>query len=145
MKRPKPISRRSCSKSALRARSSICTTRSRTSSPQGRRSSEIADKLKLNYEVVDQVDREGRKPDGSTVTLPAQKELLNAVFATDTGVENDPIDAKDEGVIWYEVLGVVPEQLKPFDQVKDEVAKDWRADEVRSQGRRNMRKTWSPA
>ena len=81
---------------------------------------------------IDQIDREGRKPDGSAVTLPAQKDLLNAVFATDTGVENDPIDAKDEGVIWYEVLGVVPEQLKPFDQVKDEVAKDWRADEVRT-------------
>ena len=94
--------------------------------------SEIAGTLKLNYELVDQVDRDGRKPDGSTVTLPAQKELLNAVFATDTGVENDPIDAKDEGVVWYEVLGVVPEQLKPFDQVKDEVAKDWRTDEVRT-------------
>lgn len=94
--------------------------------------SEIAGKLKLSYQTIDQVDRQGRKPDGSTVTLPAQKEVLNAAFATDTGVENDPIDAKDEGVIWYEVLGVVPEQLKPFDQVKDEATKDWRTDEVRS-------------
>ena len=94
--------------------------------------SEVAGELKLGYQLIDQVDRDGRKPDGSTATLPAQKELLNAAFATDTGVENDPIDAKDEGVIWYEVLGVVPEQLKPFDQVKDEVAKDWRADEVRT-------------
>ena len=93
--------------------------------------SEIADKLKLSYQLIDQVDREGRKPDGSAVTLPAQKELLNAAFATDTGVENDPIDAKDEGVIWYEVLGVVPEQVKPFDQVKDQVATDWRAEEAR--------------
>ncbi len=93
---------------------------------------EIADKLKLNYQAVDQVDREGREPDGTTVTLPQQTELLNAVFATDAGVENDPIDAQDDGVIWYEVLGVEPEQLKPFDQVKDEVAKDWRAEEARA-------------
>lgn len=98
----------------------------------GARLSEIADKLKINYQLIDEVDREGRKPDGSTVTLPAQKDLLNAVFATDTGVENDPIDAKDEGVIWYEVLGVVPSQVKPFDRVKEEVAKDWRADEIRA-------------
>jgi peptidyl-prolyl cis-trans isomerase D len=35
-------------------------------------------------------------------------------------------------VIWYEVMGVVPEQLKPFDQVKDQVAKDWRAAEART-------------
>jgi peptidyl-prolyl cis-trans isomerase D len=94
--------------------------------------SETAGELKLDYVLVDQVDREGRKPDGSTLTLPAQKELLNAAFAADIGVENDPIDAKDEGVVWYEVLGVVPQQLKPFEQVKDEVAKGWHSEEVRS-------------
>ena len=94
--------------------------------------SEVANKLKLDYQLIEQIDREGRKPDGTAVTLPAQKEVLNAIFATDTGVENDPIDAKDEGVIWYEVLGVVPQQLKPFDQVKDKVAADWRSSEVRA-------------
>jgi peptidyl-prolyl cis-trans isomerase D len=93
---------------------------------------EVAENLKLTYLVIDQVDREGRKPDGSAVTLPAQKELLNAAFATDTGVENDPIDAKDEGVIWYEVLGVVPQQVTPFDKVKEEVAKDWKSEEIRT-------------
>ena len=98
----------------------------------GAQLAEIADKLKLIYQSIDQVDRQGKQPDGSTVTLPAQKEVLNAAFATDTGVENDPIDAKDEGVIWYEVLGITPEQLKPFDQVKDEVAKLWRTDEMRN-------------
>ncbi|MGH6736317.1 MAG: peptidyl-prolyl cis-trans isomerase [Methyloceanibacter sp.] len=94
---------------------------------------ETAAKLKLDYVLIDQVDREGRKPDGSTVTLPAQKDVLNGAFATDTGIENDPIDARDEGVIWYEVLGITPEQLKPFDQVRDEVEKDWLADEARNQ------------
>lgn len=94
---------------------------------------EAAGKLKLDYRIIDQVDREGRKPDGSTVTLPAQKDLLNGIFATDAGIENDPIDARDEGVIWYEVLGVTPEQLKPFDQVRDEVEKDWRDEETRNQ------------
>jgi len=99
----------------------------------GSKLSEIADKLKLNYVLIDQVDRQGKKQDGSTVTLPAQKDVLNAVFSTDVGVENDPIDAKDDGVIWYEVLGVIPEQLKPFDQVKDEATKDWKTEEVHTQ------------
>ena len=99
----------------------------------GSKLSEIADKLKHNYVLIDQVDRQGKKPDGSTVTLPAQKDVLNAVFSTDVGVENDPIDAKDDGVIWYEVLGVIPEQLKPFDQVKDEATKDWKTQEVHTQ------------
>ena len=99
----------------------------------GSKLSEIADKLKLNYVLIDEVDRQGKKPDGSTVTLPAQKDVLNAVFSTDVGVENDPIDAKDDGVVWYEVFGVIPEQLKPFDQVKDEATKDWKTEEERTQ------------
>jgi peptidyl-prolyl cis-trans isomerase D len=94
---------------------------------------EAANKLKLDYQIIDQVDREGRKPDGSTVTLPAQKDLLIGVFATDAGIENDPIDARDEGVVWYEVLGVTPEQLKPFDQVRAAVEKDWQTEETRNQ------------
>ncbi|HSH63071.1 MAG TPA: peptidyl-prolyl cis-trans isomerase [Methyloceanibacter sp.] len=98
----------------------------------GAQLSEIADKFKLTYQVIDQVDREGKRPDGSTVTLPAQKEVLNAAFATDAGVENDAIDAKDEGVIWYEVLGVTPEQLKPFEEVKADVEKGWRSEETRN-------------
>jgi peptidyl-prolyl cis-trans isomerase D len=94
---------------------------------------EAAGKLKLEYKVIDQVDREGRAPDGSTVTLPAQKDLLNGIFATDAGIENDPIDARDAGVIWYEVLGVTPETLKPFDQVRSDVEKDWRGEATRNQ------------
>jgi peptidyl-prolyl cis-trans isomerase D len=94
---------------------------------------EIADKLKLNYQLVDQIDRQGRTPDGSAVTLPAQKDVLNGTFATDTGIENDPIDARDEGVIWYEVLGVTPENLKPFADVRDEAETGWREEETRNQ------------
>ena len=98
----------------------------------GAKLSEVADKLKLNYQTVEAVDRKGQAPDGSAVTLPAQTELLEAAFVTDTGVENDPIEPKDAGMIWYEVLGETPEQLKPFDQVKDDVIKGWRQDEERN-------------
>ena len=94
---------------------------------------EAAAKLKLDYQVVDQVDREGRKPDGSSMQAPALKDLLNGIFATDAGIENDPIDARDEGVVWYEVLGVTPEQLQPFDQVRADVEKGWRSEATRNQ------------
>jgi peptidyl-prolyl cis-trans isomerase D len=66
------------------------------------------------------------------VDLPQKTDLLNAVFATEVGVENDPLDAKDEGLIWYEVVGITPQQLKPFDQVRDEAKKDWSLDEQRT-------------
>jgi peptidyl-prolyl cis-trans isomerase D len=93
---------------------------------------EIATKLKLDQKVIDQLDRKGQTPDGSTPELPGTEEMLNLVFTTDIGVENDPLDLKDQGMIWYEVLGVTPRKVKPFDQVKDEVAKDWQRDEDRS-------------
>jgi peptidyl-prolyl cis-trans isomerase D len=99
----------------------------------GSKLSEIADKLKLTYQAFDEVDRDGKKPDGSTISIPAQKDVLNAAFASDVGVDNDPVDAKDDGVVWFDVLGVVPSQLKPFDQVKSEVEKDWRDEETRNQ------------
>jgi peptidyl-prolyl cis-trans isomerase D len=98
----------------------------------GTQLSEVADKFKLTYQVFDQVDHQGKTPDGKVVDLPQKTDLLNAVFATEVGVENDPLDAKDEGMIWYEVLGITPQQLKPFDQVKDEVKKDWSLDEQRT-------------
>ena len=56
----------------------------------GTQLSEVADKLKLTYQVFDQVNRRGQAPDGTTLTLPEQTNLLNAAFATDVGVENDP-------------------------------------------------------
>jgi peptidyl-prolyl cis-trans isomerase D len=98
----------------------------------GTQLSEVADKFKLTYQGFDQVDRQGKTPDGKVVDLPQKTDLLNAVFATEVGVENDPLDAKDEGLIWYEVLGITPQQLKPFDQVKDEVKRDWSLDEQRT-------------
>jgi peptidyl-prolyl cis-trans isomerase D len=98
----------------------------------GTQISEVADKFKLSYQVFDQVDRQGKTPDGKVVDLPQKTDLLNAVFATEVGVENDPLDAKDEGLIWYEVVGITPQQLKPFDQVRDEAKKDWSLDEQRT-------------
>lgn len=98
----------------------------------GAKLSEVADKFKLKYQVVDQVNRSGHAPDGADVNLPGEKDLLDAAFVTDTGVENDPLEVKDVGTIWYEVLGITPQQLKPFDQVKEQVAKSWREEENRT-------------
>jgi peptidyl-prolyl cis-trans isomerase D len=98
----------------------------------GTQLSEVANKFKLTYQVFDQVDRQGKTPDGTTVDLPQKSDLLKAAFATEVGVENDPLDAKDEGLIWYEALGITPQQLKPFDQVKDKVKKDWSLDQQRT-------------
>ena len=81
---------------------------------------------------MDEVDRSGKALGGAEVALPDKDDLLAAVFQTDVGVENDPLDSKDGGYVWYDVEGVDPQKLKPFDQVKDEVTKDWRVDAERN-------------
>lgn len=98
----------------------------------GSQLAEIGAKYNIPYKVFEQLDRRGQAADGTMPDVPQKTELLNAVFATDIGVENDPIDAKDDGLVWYELLGITPEQLKPLDQVKQKVTEDWRVDEERN-------------
>jgi peptidyl-prolyl cis-trans isomerase D len=98
----------------------------------GAQLAEIGVKYNIPYKVFEQLDRRGQAPDGTTPDVPQKSELLNAVFATDVGVENDPIDAKDDGLVWYELLGVTPEQVKPLDQIKQKVSEDWRVEEERN-------------
>ena len=63
---------------------------------------EAAEKLKLPVVTFD-VDRSGRDPAGKpVVNLPHGAEVINAAFASDVGVDNDPIEA-DGGYVWYDV------------------------------------------
>ena len=41
-----------------------------------------------------------------------------------------PLDTKDHGFLWFDVAKVDPARDRPFDEVKDAVEKQWRADEV---------------
>ncbi len=64
---------------------------------------EAAQKLKLPVVTYDAIDRSGRGPDGKPIeNLPHAAEVVNAAFATDVGVDNDPLEA-DGGYIWYDV------------------------------------------
>ncbi len=98
----------------------------------GTQLSEVGTKFNIPYQLIDQIDRRGQIPDGISPPIPQKTELLNAVFATDVGVENDPIDAKDDGLVWFDVLGITPEQVKPIDQVKQKLTEDWRVEEARN-------------
>ena len=69
---------------------------------------EAAQKLKLPVVTYDAIDRSGRDPAGKPIeNLPHAAEVVNAAFATDVGVDNDPLEA-DGGYIWYDVTGITP-------------------------------------
>ena len=80
---------------------------------------QVAEKLKLPV-ITYNVDRSGRDPSGKLVEdIPHAGQVVSAAFATDVGVDNDPLDA-DGGYIWYNVVGVTPSRDRTLDEVKDQ-------------------------
>jgi peptidyl-prolyl cis-trans isomerase D len=93
---------------------------------------EAAQKAKLPIVTYGEVDRSGRDAQGKPIAnLPHAAEVINAAFASDVGVDNDPIEA-DGGYIWYDVAGITPARDRTLDEVKAQVEEHWRADEIAS-------------
>jgi peptidyl-prolyl cis-trans isomerase D len=92
---------------------------------------EAAAKLKLPVSTYE-VDRSGRDRDGkSLLNIPHGADVVKAAFASDVGVDNDPIDAEG-GYIWYDVAAIAPARERTLDEVKAEVEHRWHDDEVAS-------------
>lgn len=88
---------------------------------------EVAQKLGLNLETVDQVDRSGRDAAGAPmVEGPGHAELMAGVFSSPVGVETDPVQLpQGAGFLWYEVKSITPARERAFDEVKDQVRSRW--------------------
>ncbi len=92
---------------------------------------EAAERLDLDLKRVEAVDRSARRPDGSIVSdLPESRRLLQEVFATEAEVENPAIHVGTTGYLLYEVNEILPERDREFDEVRDEVLADWKAEEA---------------
>jgi peptidyl-prolyl cis-trans isomerase D len=91
---------------------------------------EAAKKLGVASVTIEAVDRSGRDPAGNQVTgLPQGADLISAAFASDVGVDNDPLQAGG-GYVWYEVVGITPSRERSLDEVRDQVAARWHGDQV---------------
>jgi peptidyl-prolyl cis-trans isomerase D len=90
---------------------------------------QAAEKLKLPIVTVN-VDRSGHDPDGKPVAnIPHAADIVNAGYASDVGVDNDPIDA-DGGYVWYAVTDIAKAHDRNLEEVKAQVAQRWRDDEI---------------
>jgi peptidyl-prolyl cis-trans isomerase D len=93
---------------------------------------EAAAQLKLPVVTFDAIDRSGRDPERKPViNIPHGADVVRAAFATDVGVDNDPIDAEG-GYVWYDVAAITPAHDRTLDEVKSEVEQRWRDDEIAS-------------
>ncbi len=94
---------------------------------------EVAAKLQLKYTGIASVDSRGFDDASQLVDLLAkQPATLRAIFKASVDLETDPEETSDRGYIWYEVLGVTPVRLKPFEDVKPDVETKWRETQLRT-------------
>jgi peptidyl-prolyl cis-trans isomerase D len=96
----------------------------------GKTLAEAAKSVGLDARSIDAVDAEGRNEKGAALDLPDQAELLAAAYASDVGVDDAPLQTNNRGWLWFDVLKVDPARDRAFDEVKDQVEKEWRAEAV---------------
>jgi peptidyl-prolyl cis-trans isomerase D len=117
-----------------RARNSVAALRDKMEDERGGGASviEAAQKLGLTAFTIDAVDRSGRLPNGQpAANIPRGLDVVSQAFASDVGVDNDPIQF-NSGYVWYDVLGITPSRERSLDEVKDQVEARWRSDQIAS-------------
>jgi peptidyl-prolyl cis-trans isomerase D len=94
---------------------------------------ETAKKLNLTATTIDAIDRSGRDAAGNPIpNLPQNANLVNAIFSSDIGVDNEPLQMQGGGWLWYDVTGISPSRDRTLDEVKSQVETRWRNDEIAS-------------
>src|SRR5262245_281672 len=96
----------------------------------GAQLADVAERLGLHGHTIEAIDRKGRDPDGKAVQLPPGIDILSNIFASDIGVENDPLQLPGGGYVWYDVSGITPSRERTLDEVKDRVEARWRDDQI---------------
>ncbi|HEV7329107.1 MAG TPA: SurA N-terminal domain-containing protein [Bosea sp. (in: a-proteobacteria)] len=95
---------------------------------------EIAKEFGLALRTFGPADSRLGKADGTQEpALPGGDATQQAIFRSDIGVDNEAIRLPNNGgYVWYDVSKIDPPRERSFDEVKAEVEKQWRADEVAS-------------
>ncbi|NIX77168.1 SurA N-terminal domain-containing protein [Microvirga terricola] len=91
---------------------------------------DIAKEKGLTLVQIPAADSKGLDKSGKPVDLPERDALLKAAYASDIGVDNEPVRAAKGGYVWYDVTGIEPTRAKTLDEVRDQVATLWREDEI---------------
>lgn len=95
---------------------------------------EIAKEFNLALRTFGPADASLGKADGTQETsLPGGAPTLQALFRSDVGVDNEAVRLPNNGgYVWFDVTKIDPPRERGFDEVKAEVEKQWRSDEVAS-------------
>jgi peptidyl-prolyl cis-trans isomerase D len=92
---------------------------------------EMAKKLGLTATEIDAIDRSGRDAGGNPIaSLPKNVDVVEPIFSSDIGVDNEPIQIQGGGWLWYDVTGITPSRDRTLDEVRTQVETRWRNDEI---------------
>lgn len=96
----------------------------------GARLEEAAQKLGLRTVKAEAIDRQGKDPQGQPAAeLPAAPAFLTAAFQAAEGSETRMQELGDnQGFFMLRVDKVIPPAVRPFDTIRDDVAKAWQAE-----------------
>ena len=91
---------------------------------------EAAQQVGFEVRKIDQISRQGNAPDGEPVEdIPQSGEFLQTAFETEQGQQSLLKETDAGGYYVLRVDGITPEQVRPFEQVRDRVLSAWRADQ----------------
>ncbi len=89
---------------------------------------EAAESSKLLALSLPPVDRGGRDKDGNAVEpLAGQPEILKTLFETDEGAESEILQTANGDFYAVRTDSIEPPRLPPLDQIRDKVARAWKA------------------
>jgi peptidyl-prolyl cis-trans isomerase D len=94
---------------------------------------EIAAELKLPAVTFGPVDRQRQTETGQPLPpVPAVEQLVEAMFRSEMGSDNEAVRTRDNGYVWYELTAIDPARDRELADVRDTVEALWRQDEIAS-------------
>ena len=88
----------------------------------GKSLKEIGEKLKLPFLEIADIDRSGKTADGKPALEQADAgKIAQAAFSGNAGIEAEALELPDGGNAWVDVLQVMPEKQKTFEEVAADV------------------------
>ncbi len=92
---------------------------------------QIAQDLKLEVRSIQAIDAQGfDKAFAPVQGIPDRAGVLQAVFNSDVGVDNEALRLSDGGYLWFEIAAIEAARERSFDEVRATVERQWREDEV---------------
>ena len=90
---------------------------------------DAAKKVGMHVVHVATTDAHGMAQDGTKADMPAARDFVDQVFKSDVGTEGDPFKSTDGHYYIIKVEGVIPQKLKPLDQVRAQALTAWTDDQ----------------